>query len=71
MRTRKMLVLLLLSSMLYLMSSCVTTQQAVIPTACSPEGYILLKKDILIDLMESCARTKSELNECLEREKVK
>jgi hypothetical protein len=70
MRTRKMLVFWLILLLIFLMSNCVTTQQAVIPT-CPPEGYVLINKDVLIDLMESCARTKSELNECLEREKVK
>jgi len=69
MQIRKMLVILSLSLLLLWMNSCKTTEQAVITNVCPPEGYVLLKKDALINLMESCARTKSELNECLERER--
>ena len=66
---RKMLVTWLILLLLFLMSSCVATQTATTSSICPPEGYVLIKKNTLTDLMESCARTKSELNECLERER--
>lgn len=66
----KMFLILMLSLLSFLMSSCKTTQQAVIST-CPPEGYFLIKKDVHRDLLEACARTKGELNECLERERKK
>jgi hypothetical protein len=31
----------------------------------------MLKKEVLTELMEKCARCKTELAECLERERVK
>jgi hypothetical protein len=45
--------------------------QATEDNGCLPEGYIMLKKVTLTELMEKCARCKTELNECLERERVK
>lgn len=73
MQTRKMFLILLLSLLSFWMSSCATPQKTTTPpsSACPPEGYFLIKKDTLIDLMNSCGRTKSELNECLERERAK
>jgi len=72
MRIRMMFLILLLSLLSFWMSSCVTPQKVDTPpiSKCPPEGYFLIKKDTLIDLMNSCGRTKSELNECLERERV-
>ncbi len=34
-----------------------------------PEGYTIVQKEALQDLMNSCARAKTELLECLERER--
>ena len=52
-----------------LISGCVTTPQPAIPGI--PDGYVMLKKEVLTELMEKCARCKTELAECLERERVK
>jgi hypothetical protein len=52
-----------------LSSGCVTTPKPV--NTGLPEGYVMLKKEVLTDLMDKCARCKTELNECLERERVK
>ena len=60
------LVLAILS--LCLLSSCVTTPKPI--TTGLPEGYVMLKQEVLTDLMEKCARCKTELLECLERERV-
>ena len=50
-----------------LSSGCVTTSQpAIIGT---PDGYVMVKVSALADLMESCAICKSELMDCLNREK--
>ena len=65
----KMYLLLLMSSFIFLTNSCITTQPVTTNGKCPPDGYFLIKKDSLINLIESCARTKSELNECLERER--
>ena len=68
MQSLKMCLLLSMSLLLLLTSNCTSTQP--IPAVkCPPDGYFLIKKDSLTNLMESCARTKSELNECLERER--
>lgn len=68
---RKMFLLLSLSLLFFLTSNCAAPQTVTTPEKCPPEGYVIIKKDVLTDLMNACARTKSELNECLEREKVK
>ena len=69
MQIKRMLVILLLSSLIFLISSCATTKPIVNLKNCPPTGYVLVKEDALTDLLESCLRTKSELNECLERER--
>ena len=69
MQIKRMLVILLLSSLIFLISSCATTESTVKLKNCSPTGYVLVREDALTDLLESCSRTKSELNECLERER--
>ena len=73
MQIKSMLVILLLSSLIFLISSCATLFSPSKPIVglknCPPTGYVLVKEDALTDLLESCLRTKSELNECLERER--
>jgi hypothetical protein len=70
MRIKKTFPIWLLSlATLWILSSCVTTPQPVITGI--PEGYVILKKEALTDLMEKCGRCKTELSECLEREKIK
>jgi len=66
---KKMLVLWLTLLLLCSMNSCLTDRQGVKQNGCPPEGYVLIKTQSLTELMESCARCKSELNECLERER--
>jgi len=61
--------LILIFLVFLIFSSCITTTPIITTTICPPTGYVLIKKDTLVGLMESCARTKSELNECLERER--
>ena len=53
-----------------ILCSCVPVQPIPTEGKCPPDGYFLIKKDSLTNLMESCARTKSELNECLSREET-
>ena len=69
MQIKRMLVILLLSSLIFLISSCATTESTVKLKNCPPTGYVLVRENALTDLLESCLRTKSELNECLERER--
>ena len=69
MRTLKRSLLLWMLLLLLLMSSCVSKPEIKPDAKCPPDGYFLIKKDSLTNLMESSARTKSELNECLERER--
>jgi hypothetical protein len=65
----KMFLILWMLSPILLMNSCISTTQPIVEGKCPPDGYFLIKKDSLTNLMESCARTKSELAECLERER--
>ena len=60
--------LLILATSWILSSGCVTTPKTV--TTGIPEGYVMLKKEVLMELMEKCTRCKTELSECLERERV-
>ena len=69
MQIKRMLVILLLSSLIFLISNCITTKPTVNLKNCPPTGYVLVRENALTDLLESCSRTKSELNECLERER--
>ena len=69
MQIKRMLVILLLSSLIFLISSCAITKPTVKLKNCPPTGYVLVRENALTDLLESCSRTKSELNECLERER--
>jgi len=69
MQIKRMLVILLLSSLIFLISSCAITKPTVKLKNCPPTGYVLVRENALTDLLESCLRTKSELNECLERER--
>ena len=50
------------------MSSCYTVPVQPVQT---DNSTVTISRKTLSDLMESCARCKSELNECLERESVK
>jgi len=68
MKKLRIAIFLLAILSLFSASSCVTTPNPV--TTGIPEGYVMLKKEVLTDLMEKCARCKSELLECLERERV-
>ena len=72
---RRLLLCLLLLGNFWILTNCVTTQ---IVYKDIPEDSILIKKQEWTDLkkelsktLESCIRSKSELNECLEREKAK
>ena len=68
MRNRKILILwfvILLSSW---MVSCYTVP---VQPEQTDNSTVTISRKTLSDLMESCARCKSELNECLERESVK
>jgi len=47
------------------MSSCCTPTQPIETT-----DTVTISREALTNLMESCARTKNELNECLNRESV-
>jgi len=49
------------------MSSC---YHAPVQQVQHDNGTVTISRKTLSDLMESCARCKSELNECLERETV-
>jgi hypothetical protein len=67
---RGLILLISLSLLLscLMLSGCVGSQ--VKPTTTGvPEGYVIIKKDALADLMDSCIRCKGELLNCLERER--
>ena len=69
MLTSKMLAIYLMLLLNLGMSSCITTQPIVTDGKCPPDGYFLIRKTSWINSEESCARTKSELDECLDRER--
>jgi len=58
-----LLISLLLASS-WILSSCAATQPQVISQGV-PEGYVIVKKDVLANMMQSCERCKSELLDCL------
>ena len=63
--------LLLLSC---LISSCASTQLQVMPDKelTIPAGdYVIIKKRVLADLLESCRQCASERNECLDKLRTK
>lgn len=72
---RRLLLCLLLLGSFWIVISCATTQTTFKDVS---EDSMIIKKQDWIDLkeeltktLESCIRAKSELNECLERERKK
>jgi len=64
-------ILLLLTLSFLIACSCVHTPVATPTGATVPVGYVLIKKDVLADVMEKCATTKSQLQDCLGKLPIK
>jgi len=64
---RKMRLIFCAGLLLSLMSLSCATEKIVYKDM--PEGYTIVQKEVLQDMMNSCARAKTELLECLERER--
>ena len=64
---KKTLLILLAALLISLMSLSCQTERIIYKDV--PPGYTIIRTDVLEDLMQSCSRAKTELLECLERER--